>query len=168
MLLHFRDDDGERAVEVTRLGDGWRVTIDCANHELEAVPDGEGGWCVTWDGRRRHVRVAARGDERFVFSNGRAHRLRIVDPDHADGSESAGTGPSLSADMPGKVVRVLVEPGVAVTVGDPLVILESMKMETELAAAVAGRVARVHVAAGQVVAQGDPLVDIEPSTEDVS
>ena len=131
----------------------------------EAVSDGEGAWQVAWDGRRRHVRVAAQGDDRFVFADGRTHRLRLVDPDHADDAAASGGGPSLSADMPGKVVRVLVEPGRTVAVGEPLVILESMKMETELAAAVAGQVARVHVAAGQVVAQGDPLVDIEPLTE---
>ena len=166
MLLHYREDDRDRAVEITRVGDRWRVVIDGEDHELDAAPDGEGGWQVTWAGRTRHVRVAAQGDDRFVFADGRAHRLRLVDPDHADDAAAAGGGPALTADMPGKVVRVLVEPGRAVAAGEPLIILESMKMETELTAAVAGLVARVHVAAGQVVAQGDPLVDIEPPTEE--
>jgi biotin carboxyl carrier protein len=63
------------------------------------------------------------------------------------------------------VVRVLVAEGAAVEAGQPLVIMESMKMETELVAGAAGTVARIHVTAGQVVAQGDPLVDVEQAGE---
>ena len=82
-----------------------------------------------------------------------------------DAEEGAAGGPRLLALMPGRVVRILVRPGDRVDAGQPLVIMESMKMETELAAAVAGRVARIHVEAGQVVGQGDALVDIEPAPE---
>jgi len=62
--------------------------------------------------------------------------------------------------MPGKVVRLLVSEGDQVTAGQGLLIMESMKMETELTAGVAGSVSRIHVAGGQQVGQGDPLVDI--------
>jgi biotin carboxyl carrier protein len=55
--------------------------------------------------------------------------------------------------------------GQTVTAGQTVVIMESMKMETELAAAVAGTVAVVHVAAGDVVAQGAPLIDIIPAEQ---
>ena len=67
--------------------------------------------------------------------------------------------------MPGKVVEPLVEPGQEVQEGQPLIIMESMKMETELLAPIAGTVTAVHVAAGQVVAQGDPLVDVAANEE---
>jgi biotin carboxyl carrier protein len=65
--------------------------------------------------------------------------------------------------MPGKVVAVKVAVGQAVEVGQTVLIIESMKMETELAAAVAGTVAAVHVRDGQVVGQGEALVDIQPA-----
>ena len=69
----------------------------------------------------------------------------------------------------GRVVKkVLVEKGDRVTNGQAVIILESMKMETELAAAVDGTVAAVHVQDGQLVGQGDALVDIEPDPEDES
>jgi biotin carboxyl carrier protein len=64
--------------------------------------------------------------------------------------------------MPGKVVRLLVASGVEVAAGQPLVIMESMKMETELTAPCAGVVDRVAVSEGQIVAQGDLLVAISP------
>ena len=163
MLLHFRDDQGEHRVEIVRRGEAWLVSVDGVATELEATPDGTGGWSVSADGRRRQLRVAARGDERFVFADGRTHHLHLVDPDHPAADEVDPAGPTLRAGMPGKVVRVLVQVGAVVTLGQPLVILESMKMETELTAAAAGTVARVHVSPGQVVAQDEPLVDVEPA-----
>lgn len=162
MLLHLRDGDGDHAVQVVRRDGRWLVTVDGREHELQAGPDGTGGWLVVWQGERRRLRAAARGQDRFVFADGRTHHLQLVDPDR-EGTAAADTaGPGLRAGMPGKVVRVLAAVGDRVEAGRPLVIMESMKMETELAAAVAGTVARVHVAAGQVVAQGDPLVDVAP------
>jgi len=167
LLLHFRTDDGDRAVDVIRDGDCWRVILD--GRELagiEARPDGRGGWSVTWADRRRSLQTAAIGDERLVFCDGITHRLALHDPDRDEADEAVSGGPGLRAEMPGKVVRVLVQKGDAVMTGRPLLILESMKMETELLAAVSGTVQRVHVSGGQVVAQGDPLVDItedEPS-----
>ncbi|HPF71317.1 MAG TPA: acetyl-CoA carboxylase biotin carboxyl carrier protein subunit [Candidatus Krumholzibacteria bacterium] len=163
MLLHLRDDDGDHALEVVRTADGWRVHLDGRALDLDAEPDGEGGWLIGLDGRRRRVRVAAAGDERLVFADGRAHRLKLVDPDQAGDDDAAAGGPGVRAHMPGKVVRVLVAEGATVAAGQPVVILESMKMETELTAGVAGTVARVHVAAGQVVGQGDALVDVAPA-----
>lgn len=165
MLLHLRNEDGDHAVDVVRNGDRWTVTVDGRPLDVEAEPDGQGGWLLSLGGARRPVRVAASGDERLVFADGRTHRLRLVDPDHADDADDTAAGPGLRAGMPGKVVRVLVAEGAAVEAGRPLVIMESMKMETELVAGADGVVARVHVTAGQVVAQGDPLVDVEPAGE---
>lgn len=161
MKLHIRSDGGEHTVEVARLGHCWRVTVDGETRELDLRRDGAGGWLVDWDGRRRRLRVGASGDDRFVFTDGRTHRLRLFDPDSHEAPDDAA-GPGLRADMPGKVVGVLVAEGDRVAEGQPVLILESMKMETERTAAVAGTVARIHVAAGQVVAQGDPLLDVEP------
>jgi len=57
----------------------------------------------------------------------------------------------------------VVDEGQAVRAGETVLIMESMKMETELTAAVDGTVATIHVTAGQVVGQGDALVDINPA-----
>jgi len=65
-----------------------------------------------------------------------------------------------SAPMPGQVLRILVVAGQAVAVGDPLVILEAMKMEHTLRAAMDGVVEAILVKIGDVVAPGDVLVHI--------
>src|SRR5205823_14169533 len=75
---------------------------------------------------------------------------------------AAGSG-AVSAPMPGKVVSVLVAEGQVVEVGQALVVLEAMKMESTLAAEVAGRVTSVRAVAGATVAAGDLLVEITPA-----
>lgn len=61
----------------------------------------------------------------------------------------------------GNVLKVLVSVGDQVNVNSPIVVLEAMKMETNVASPVAGKVKAVHVAAGQTVSVGQVLVDFE-------
>ena len=73
----------------------------------------------------------------------------------------AGSGPQrLAAPMPGRIVRVLVKQGEAVTARQPLVVIEAMKMENELRAAGDGLVAEILVQDGQSVEAGALLAVI--------
>lgn len=168
MQLKFRDEAGDHTLAVRHQEGAWLVALDGAGAGVPVAPTADGAWLVTRpDGSRRRAWVVAHRDERLVFCDGRVHRLRRPDPVHADDAAADGTdGPNLHARMPGKVVRLLVAAGEAVASGQPLVIMESMKMETELAAPTAGRVERIAVAEGQVVAQGDLLVTVSPAPAD--
>jgi biotin carboxyl carrier protein len=73
---------------------------------------------------------------------------------------AAGAG-SVTAIMPGAILKVLVAEGDEVQEGDVVVILEAMKMENEIHAHKGGVVKKVHVAAGDSVENGQALVDIE-------
>lgn len=165
MQLKFRDDDGEHELAARRHEDHWLVTLPGAPAPAVVREAADGAWLVEQPGGpRRRAWVVAAGDERLVFCDGVTHRLRRPDPVHADeAAGSAADGPDLQARMPGKVVRLLVVAGQEVAAGQPLVIMESMKMETELAAPQAGTVERIAVAEGQVVAQGDLLVAVTPA-----
>ncbi len=79
-------------------------------------------------------------------------------PSHI-GESSSG---QLKADMPGKVVRILVKSGDAVKAGDPLMILEAMKMENEIKASVDGLIKTISVQTGEVVEANTGLVEIVP------
>ena len=76
--------------------------------------------------------------------------------------EEEGAGPEVQAPMPGRVVKVLVEAGTKVEKGAPLLVVESMKMETEITAGIGGVVEEVRVAPGDNVNPGDTLVRIQP------
>jgi biotin carboxyl carrier protein len=64
--------------------------------------------------------------------------------------------------MPGLVRRVLVEPGAAVAAGQPLLVLEAMKMEQTVTAPADGVVAELRAKAGEQVAAGQVLAVVEP------
>jgi biotin carboxyl carrier protein len=166
LLLNFRDGEEMVTVEVARAGQDWRVVIAGQETAVEAFRERGGSWVVATDQGRRRLWVTARGDQRLVFCDGKVHVLDLPDPEQAADEDGATAGPGLWADMPGKVVKVLVAVGEQVASGQPVLILESMKMETELAAAMDGTVAAIHVENGQLVGQGDALVDITPDGED--
>jgi glutaconyl-CoA/methylmalonyl-CoA decarboxylase subunit gamma len=84
----------------------------------------------------------------------------MAESDHAaDGSAI------VKAPMPGRVVRVLVEPGDDVALEDPVVIVEAMKMENEVRATAPGRIGSVAVAAGDTVEPGQQLCEIVPHSD---
>jgi biotin carboxyl carrier protein len=72
----------------------------------------------------------------------------------------AGAGAVLAI-MPGKIVRVMVEPGQQVEEGEPVCVLEAMKMENELHARQGGVVRAVHVQPGDDVEKDQVLVEME-------
>jgi len=67
----------------------------------------------------------------------------------------------VSTSMPGNIVDVLVKEGDTVKAGQPLLVSEAMKMETEIQAPIAGTVKAVHVAKGDRVNPGEVLIEIE-------
>jgi 3-methylcrotonyl-CoA carboxylase alpha subunit len=101
------------------------------------------------------------GAEFTVLAGGAAHRLVYVDP-HASHIEEEAGGGRLVAPMPGKVVRVLVEPGARVRSGEALMVLEAMKMEHTIGASGAGTVEAVHYAPGDLVEEGAELLVVTP------
>jgi biotin carboxyl carrier protein len=78
----------------------------------------------------------------------------------AQGTAAAATsGPrTLNSPMPGRVVRVLCQPGQVIAAGESLLVLEAMKMENELVAPGAGSVTELYVTAGAAIEAGAPLM----------
>lgn len=65
--------------------------------------------------------------------------------------------------MPGNIVEVLIKEGDQVKAGDPVLIVETMKMETEVQAPIAGKVTAIYVSKGESVTPQEALLHIEPS-----
>jgi oxaloacetate decarboxylase alpha subunit len=78
----------------------------------------------------------------------------------APSAAPAGGGEPVPAPLAGNIFKVLVQPGQAVQEGDVLLILEAMKMETEVRASRAGTVGTVSVSVGDSVAVGDTLMTL--------
>jgi propionyl-CoA carboxylase alpha chain len=114
------------------------------------------------DGIRRVYRVHRVGHGTYVDASDGSSALTEV-PRFGDPEKLAPAG-SLLAPMPGLVRRVLVEVGAVVTAGQPLLVLEAMKMEQTVAAPAAGVVAELRAKAGEQVAAGQILAVVETST----
>ena len=67
---------------------------------------------------------------------------------------------SIDAPLAGNIFKVNVRPGDQVAEGDVVIILEAMKMETEVRASSAGTVSKVNVSEGDSVAVGDALIEL--------
>ena len=98
-------------------------------------------------------------DLRWVASKRGLHPVEVRDLEAMSPRHRSGNG-RLKAPIPGLIVRYLVSVGDHVTSGQPIVILEAMKMENEIRAPLAGRVEAIHVLAGETVARGTLLLEI--------
>ncbi|HWS52852.1 MAG TPA: acetyl-CoA carboxylase biotin carboxyl carrier protein subunit, partial [Pyrinomonadaceae bacterium] len=94
-----------------------------------------------------------------------AYEVALADPKRLRGARASaahdGGRAQLAAQMPGRVVRVLVEAGQEVEAGQPVVVVEAMKMQNEMKSPKAGTVAEVRAQPGATVNPGDVLVVIE-------
>jgi biotin carboxyl carrier protein len=157
---------GARALRVEVRGKDGRYTVTLGDRRLEVdyQETGRGFASLLIDGRSYEVGISREpGGVRVVL----AERDLLVElaaaaPGAAAAPRRAATGPQrVTAPMPGKVVRLLVEAGQQVTAEQGLLVVEAMKMENELRAARAGRVRETCVREGQTVESGALLVVIE-------
>jgi propionyl-CoA carboxylase alpha chain len=113
------------------------------------------------DGFRTTYDVTVSGEE--VDVDGPTGHARLTrKPRFPDPADALASG-SLLAPMPGTVVSVAVEQGATVTAGQPVLVLEAMKMQHTVAAPYDGVVTTIDVHRGQQVAAGEVLAVVEES-----
>jgi 3-methylcrotonyl-CoA carboxylase alpha subunit len=140
--------------------DGWRLNGE-SRHEFAFMHDGdEHRVRLSFPAATRvNARCVRDGRHWHVFRDGERWTLALKDP-LANLDVDAASG-SLAAPMPGRIVKLMVEPGAKVTKGQALLILEAMKMEHTIVAPADGTVAAVHCAAGEQVLEGVELIRLE-------
>ncbi len=154
---------GERSwpLEIERSGGRSIVEVAGRRHDARHGIAADGAhWCEL-DGRRIRFAADLVGDRLLLVHDGRRMEFRL--PSFA-GTDDAGDGNDLlNAPMPGRVIRLLVAVGDRVAKGQPLAVLEAMKMEQRFAAPRDGIVTAVHVQEGEQVPEGTRLLDLGDS-----
>ncbi len=164
-MFDFRIGDEERAVAITKSGAGWTLTIDERDVRVESAALVGNELRILSEGRSLRVLVSKADDGLNLTLHGETYHVDTGgDQTRASSGGGAGDG-KLEAPMPGNIVGLPVSEGDEVAAGQPIVILESMKMQNEIAATVAGRVKAIHCAVGDQVGFGDLLAEIEPIGE---
>ncbi len=110
-------------------------------------------------GQRTRAAVYAQGEVDHVFTPLGATQITAIDL-LAHAGEAAAEGGRLTAPMPGKVVSFAVKAGDAVTKGQPLAVMEAMKMEHTIAAPADGVVQELLYAPGDQVTEGAELLQL--------
>ncbi|MFZ9679830.1 MAG: biotin/lipoyl-containing protein [Bacteroidia bacterium] len=156
---------GQNTVEVASDAMGQTFVVDSRTYVPDILERAPGVFHVLVQGKSLRLRQISRDASGLVLEcNGRRYRVDIKTRleemlDQMGASKSKSRGPAtVQAPMPGLVLRVMTEVGALVQSGDPLVVLESMKMENTLRAAGPGQVLEIPVQAGQAVEKGQLLV----------
>lgn len=161
-------------VEVTGRGNCISVAIEgnprsCILN-LELKPQDNGHYLVRYENRTVEALVQRNGSQLKVWVNGDGFEFSTYDPRELPPSTGGSAGPlaeqEIRSAMPGKVVAIAVEPGQMVAAGQPLLVLEAMKMQNEVRAPIAARIETVWVKVGDVVNPGDPLLKLEGLVEE--
>lgn len=113
------------------------------------------GYTVTLNGKKYGVKLD--GDKATV--NGKSYSVDIAEG-VAEVAASSGGGKTVSAPMPGLVLRLPVDVGDSVAEGDEIIVLEAMKMENPIKAPVSGTITAINVKQGDQVKPGESLVEI--------
>ncbi|MBE3009722.1 ATP-grasp domain-containing protein [Microbispora sp. NEAU-D428] len=163
----FGTDDGGRLEVAYRLTrDGLRAE---GFEDVTLVTAEPGRVVLETAGLRRTFEVAAYPgmgpgtDPGMVHVDSPLGPVRLIPVERLPEPEARVTPGALPAPMPGTVLRVEVKPGDVVEAGQPVVVLEAMKMEHLIVSPASGTVAALHVTPGAQVEAGVPLAVIEPS-----
>jgi biotin carboxyl carrier protein len=159
-------------------GSAWVQVNGGESLEVHWKVDSQGLWLRTKEGLFGYDLVKTEddsGQKNYLISQRHEKQYwQNVSVDLGDSSSKAQSrGPQqkvirLKSQMPGKIIRVLVQPGQVLVKDQPVMVMEAMKMENEIKAPQAGRVSQVNLKEGQAVESGAELLRIEPLDRDLS
>ncbi len=139
-----------------------------ADEEPDEVPV-EHAYTVEVSGKRFDVKVIGPPMGAAVAGNGSGPAASARKPprrsERAGGSGGGGAGDALPSPLQGTVLKVAVQPGVAVEEGALVCVIEAMKMENEITAHKSGTVSDLPIAVGSSVASGDTIAVITSAAE---
>ncbi|WNO61932.1 sodium-extruding oxaloacetate decarboxylase subunit alpha [Rheinheimera sp. MMS21-TC3] len=123
-----------------------------ASKKLEARHSEPASYSVRVDGKVYQVEVA---------SSGELSAIKPVVSENIPGSASVTGSATLNAPLAGNIWKIVTKVGAQVKRGDVVIIMEAMKMETEVRAVADGTISKIHIAAGDAVSTGDVLISFD-------
>ncbi len=156
--------------DVTIRDEGLRVfaEVEGRSYEFDVHQSGNDGYLLVSNGQVFDCHVAGApesGKTVNVIVSAAQYDVTLTDPKRLRGASSAsghvGEAAYITAPMPGKVVRLLVEVGDQIEAGIGIAVIEAMKMQNELKSPKAGTVVAINAQVGATVNGGDVLAVVE-------
>jgi glutaconyl-CoA/methylmalonyl-CoA decarboxylase subunit gamma len=132
------------------------------------VVDEDGLTWVEGGGKRFIAEVVERNQNRYhIIMNGNSYYFSVETPfsfkrkKFLSSLKKESRAVRMGAPMPGKIVDLFVNEGDKISSGDPLLILEAMKMQNEILSEVSGVVTKINIKAGQNVMKDELMIEIQ-------
>jgi acetyl/propionyl-CoA carboxylase alpha subunit len=151
-------DEEPKDVVLVRSRDGATLWVDDRSFRATMRSLGRARE-VALDDRVERVWVVVEHDYVYVHALGRSWQLEVIDPVEL-ALKATDQSDTVTAPMPGAVQEVAVGPGDEVKEGQPLVVIESMKMQSQIVAWRDGVVERIHLEVGETFDRGAALVTL--------
>lgn len=165
MRLEIKNEDSEpHAVRVARRGDSATIWIGDRFYQADLRRVGR-AWDLSVGDRVERVWLFVEHDTVYVNAFGRAWKLEVFDPVERS-LRVSDQQDTITAPMPGTVVSIAADDGESVSIGQTLLVIESMKMQSEMTAWRDGTVERIHRQVGETFDRGDALIALVPEGAD--
>lgn len=169
MIFRYQIAGRSYEIELERLGTRCRALIDSEVYEFDILELGPGVISLRQSpASTRPVRLYWAADQatKWISMDGCTYRLEKPAATGVRRSAGGSNDQHVRAPMPAQVRKIEAGEGDIVTEGQPLLILEAMKMEIRISAPLPGKVKRLHVSTGQTVAKDELLAEVEPLIHD--
>jgi biotin carboxyl carrier protein len=165
MIYEVKVAEKVHRVELQKRESGWRCKLDGQEMQLDAVSTQEGVLSILIGGKSYEVKQESTGTDFNIVVGGLRFPAQVRDPRSLRSRRGADAGSEgvkkIVAPMPGKVVRILAQPGTAVEHGQGVIVIEAMKMQNELKSPKKGTVKKLTVREGAAVEAGQSLAEVE-------
>lgn len=145
-----------------------KIRVGKRNYEVQLKADEKFGTYILWKNRKYPVEIVRSRQNKYeILFNDISYTFTVETPFSLQRMKVLNSGKGkaekelVKAPMPGKIIDVLVREGADVLRGEPLVILEAMKMQNEIQSPVNGKVISVSVRSGMNVMKDDMLAEIK-------
>ncbi len=159
-------DGKTHRLELTRGESTWQCVVDGEAMEVDAALTARDVLSLLIGNKAYEIKRerSLQGELHMVIGSTR-YAVDVQDPRSLRTRRAAGAseaGPQkVAAAMPGKIVRIMVQENDEVTAGQPILVMEAMKMQNEIKSPKAGKVQKVLTSEGSTVNAGDTLAVIE-------
>ena len=173
MLFEAELRENKYQITVDKIYPFWEVSISKDGHDPKVykIPqndfqEADSVVSFLFKGKSYLLDVLGQGTEYDVYTRGSYRTVNIFNDEmllheslKTGGQQGSGAG--LVSGMPGKIVKVMVKAGQEVKAGDPLLVMEAMKMENEMKATADAVIKSVEVGPGDSVESGTLMISFE-------
>ncbi len=147
-----------------------RVKVKGKRLDIKVIEDPEGFSYIIYKNKKYQVEILEKNQNRYtVMINGVWYSFTIETPisykrrKTLSKSGSSSRVEIINAPMPGKILDIMVEENSEIKQGEPLFILEAMKMQNEIVSNVSGRITKINIKQNDSVMKDDVMLEIEKS-----